>query len=399
MRAFALSSMLPKITMFSPYLCDDYLTAPHVSPRGPLEPWCASVSDHLADVIRDRRAHLDALADGFEQAAEIALLLGRIGEAKKLRQTAIAYFASEAQSASSAFAILSALQMLLGFARMERATGRFDEALLVFDRLAATRFVDSLEIGPLVLTSEQLRELESEFPESFVQLRDTAIAEGLETLIRAGKYDLAITSARARRGDDSVWLSAFRSETIATALGRMGLVRETIVYLASVIAQRPEYPRLVFEQKRAEALATEGRFEEAYTRLEFIAESLQQHWSHVRPGLGDVALAARTSLLLSILGGHAKSARLATLAREFARELGDVPLEAELALRVMESDAPSDVRAEAADALTHILLATGYAITIPRGGIRHFEVAMAPANEPRAPTYPVLRDRLYAIAA
>lgn len=385
--------------MSSPYLCDDYLTAPHFPPRGPLEPWCATISDHLQEAIRDRHAHIDDIADGFEQAAEIALLLGRLGEAKKLRLSAIAYFLTELQEGAGAFATMPALWMLLGFARIERALGHYDDALLIFERLAALGMGGCLEEGPLVLTSEQIAEIESRFPDSSARLRSVAIAEALETLIRAGQFDLAISAARARRSDDPTWLAAFRCETIATALGRMGLLRETIVYLASVIAQRPEYPLLAFEQKRAEALASDGRFEEAALRLEFISDSLEKQWEKAPATLGDVALAARTSLLCSILGRQKESAHLAARAREFARELGDVPLEAELALRVMESDAPSEIRSDAADALTHILLATGYAITLPRGGVRPFEAAMPPANEPRAPTYPLLRDRLFAIAA
>lgn len=399
MRVSALKRSGSRIAMSSPYLYDEYLTAPHFPPRGPLEPWCASVSDHLQEAIRDRHGHLDAIAEGFEQAAEIALLLGRLGEAKKLRLSAIAYFTTEAGGISGTFAILPALWMLLGLARIERALGRHDEALLHFERLASLGLGGSLADGPLVVALEQVVELQSRFPESLARLRAVATAESLETLIHAGRYDLAITAARARRGEDPTWLGAFRCETIATALGRLGLIRETLVYLASVITQRPEYPRLAFEQKRAEALATDGRFEEAIGRLLFISESLEQQWAREPATLNEVALAARTSLLLSILGRHTTSARLAARAREFARELGDVPLEAELALRVVESDAPSEVRADAADALTHILLATGYAITLPRGGVRLFEAAMPPANEPRAPTYPSLRDCLYAIAA
>lgn len=399
MRVSAQKSILPRVAMSSPYLCDDYLTTPHFPPRGPLEPWCASVSDHLQEAFLDRHAHIDEIADGFEQAAEIALLLGRLGDAKKLRLAAIAYFMAEAESISGAFATMPALWMLLGLARIDRALGHYEDALLVFERLAAIDSGGSLDDGPLILSAAQLAELTSRFADATARLRSVAIAEALETLIRAGRYDLAITASRARRDDDPLWLGAFRCETIATALGRMGLLRETIVYLASVIAQRPEYPRLAFEQKRAEALASDGRFEEAATRLDFIAESLEHQWATTPPTLSDVALAARTSLLASILGRHAESARLAARAREFARDLGDVPLEAELALRVMESDAPSDIRAHAADALTHILLATGYAITLPRGGVRPFEAAMPPANEPRAPTYPALRDRLYEFAA
>jgi hypothetical protein len=95
MRLAALKGIAPRIAMASPYLCDEYLTAPHFPPRGPLEPWCAAVSDHLQEAIRDGHAHIDEIADGFEQAAEIALLLGRLGEAKKLRHTAIAYFVNE----------------------------------------------------------------------------------------------------------------------------------------------------------------------------------------------------------------------------------------------------------------------------------------------------------------
>jgi tetratricopeptide (TPR) repeat protein len=399
MRVSALKSMLPKVAMSSPYLCDEYLTALHFPPRGPLEPWCASVSDHLQEAIQDRHAHIDEIAGGFEQAAEIALLLGRLGEAKKLRLAAIGYFMTEVDADSGTFAIMPALWMALGLARIERALGHYDDALFAFECIASLGLGGSLDDGPLILSPTQVSEMESNFPESSARLRSVAIAEALETLVRAGHYDLAITAARARRADDPTWLGAFRCETIATALGRLGLVRETIVYLASVIAQRPEYPRLAFEQKRAEALAADGRFEEASACLAFIVETFDKQWTTTPPTLSDVALAARTSLLLSILGRHAESACLAARAREFARELGDVPLEAELALRVMESDAPSDVRADAADALTHILLATGYAITLPRGGARLFEAAMPPANEPRAPTYPLLRDRLYAIAA
>jgi tetratricopeptide (TPR) repeat protein len=399
MRVSALKSILPRIAMTSPYLCDEFLTSPHLNPRGPLEPWCASVSDHLQEAIQDRHAHIDEIAGGFEQAAEIALLLGRLGEAKKLRLAAIAYFMAEVDAASGTFAIMPALWMLLGLARIERALGHYDDALFTFECIASLGLGGSLDDGALVLSPAQVAEMEASFPESTARLRAVAIAEALETLVRAGRYDLAITAARARRSDDPTWLGAFRCETIATALGRLGLVRETIVYLASVIAQRPEYPRLAFEQKYAEALATDGRFEDAATRLEFIVKSFEQQWIKDPPTLNDVALAARAALLLSILGRHNESAHLAARAREFARELGDVPLEAELALRVMESDAPSDVRADAADALTHILLATGYAITLPRGGVLLFEACMPPANEPRAPTYPLLRDRLYAIAA
>lgn len=399
MRVSALKSSGSKIAMPSPYLCDEYLTAPHFPPRGPLEPWCASVSDHLQEAIRDQHGHLDEIAGDFDQAAEIALLLGRLGEAKKLRLAAIGYFTAETNGGSGAFTTMPALWMLLGLARIERAAGRHDEALLHFERLASLGFGGALEDGPLVTTVERITEIEASFPESLARLRAIAIAEALETLVHAGRYDVAITAARARRTDDPAWLGAFRCETIATALGRLGLIRESLVYLASVLTQRPEYPRLAFEQKRAEALATDGRFEEAGGRLSFIAESLEQQWAKGAATLSDVALAARTSLLLSIVGRNTSSARLAAQAREFARELGDVPLEAELAMRVVESDAPSDVRADAADALTHIMLATGYAITLPRGGVRLFEAAMPPANEPRAPTYPLLRDRLYAIAA
>jgi tetratricopeptide (TPR) repeat protein len=399
MRVSALKRPGSKIAMSSPYLCDEYLTAPHFPPRGPLEPWCASVSDHLQDAIRNRHGHLDTIAEGFEQAAEIALLLGRLGEAKKLRLSAIAYFTAEAGGISGSFALTPALWMLLGLARIERALGHYDEALLHFERLASLGLGGSLDDGPLVTTADRIAEIQSRFPESLSRVRSVAIAEALETLVHGGRYDLAITAARARRSDDPTWLGAFRCETIATALGRLGLVRETLVYLASVISQRPEYPRLAFEQKRAEALATDGRFDEAIIRLSFITESLEAQWDLGSATLSDVALAARTSMLLSILGRHTTSARLAARAREFARELGDVPLEAELALRIVESDAPSDVRADAADALTHIMLATGYAITLPRGRVHLFEAAMAPANEPRAPTYPSLRDCLYAIAA
>lgn len=399
MRATALKGFAPQRAMASPYLCDEYLTAPHAPPRGPLEPWCATVSDHLQQAITDRHAHIDEIADGFEQAAEIALLLGRLGEAKKLRHTAIAFFASEAERGAGTFATMPALWMLLGLARIERALGHYDDALFLFERIASLGLGGSLDDGPLFLTTAQFADIESCFPESSARLRSVAIAEALETLVFARRYDTALVAARARRADDPKWLGALRFETIATALGRMGLLREVQVYLASVIAQHPEHPRLVFEQKRAEAFAAAGRFDDAAERVAFITQTLEMQWEIAPAALSDVLLAARTSHLSALLGRASESARLAARARAHAALLGDVPLEAELALRVIESDAPSDVRADAADALTRIVLATGYAITLPHGGVRLFEAAMPPANEPRAPTYPLLRDRLYAIAA
>jgi tetratricopeptide (TPR) repeat protein len=399
MRLAALKGIAPRIAMASPYLCDEYLTAPHFPPRGPLEPWCAAVSDHLQEAIRDGHAHIDEIADGFEQAAEIALLLGRLGEAKKLRHTAIAYFVNEAENGAGSFATMPALWMLLGLARIERALGRHDDALLIFERIASLGLGGSFDDGPLIVTTAHFTEIESCFPESSARLRSVALAEALETLVVARRYDMALTAARVRRADDPTWLSALRFETIATALGRMGLLREAQVYLASVITHYPEHPRLVFEQKRAEALAAAGRLDAAVARVIFIGQTLETQWKLTAPTLSDVALAARTSHLSALLGRTMESALLAAQARLHAAALGDVPLEAELALRVVESDAPSDIRADAADALTRIMLATGYAITLPHGGARLFEVAMAQANEPRAPTYPLLRDRLYEIAA
>ena len=399
MSANALNGSAPQFAMASRYLCDEYLTAPHFPPRGPLEPWCASVSDHLQEAIRDRQAHIDEIADGFEQAAEIALLLGRLGEAKKLRYAAIAFFVGEAERGAGIFATLPALWTSLGLARIDRALGRYDDALFLFEKLASLGLGGSLDDGLLLVTPEHFSEIESAFPESSARLRSVAIAEALETLIHAGRYDLALTAARVRSENDPAWLDAFRHETTATALSRLGLLNETLVFLASATALHPPHTRLVFEQKRAETLAAVGKLDDAAVRVSALGLQLETHWKQCTPALPDVALAARVSLLLTSLGHHAQSTRLASAARLHARALGDVPLEAELALRVVESDAPSDMRADAADALTRIVLGTGYAITLLHGGVRLFEVAMPPANEPRAPTYPALRDRLYSIAA
>lgn len=399
MRVTALKCFAPQRAMASPHLCDDYLTAPHFPPRGPLEPWCESLSDHLQEAIADRHAHIDDLADSFEQAVEIALLLGRLGEAKKLCHAAIAYFVSEAEDGAGVFATMPALWMLLGLARVERAVGHYDAALFAFERIAALERLGSLDDGPLIISAARFAEIESSFPESSARLRFVARAEALETLVHARRFDVAIAAARARCPDEPRWLGALRFETIATSLGRMGLLREVDVYLASVMARHSEHPRLPFEQKRAEALAAEGRFDDAALRVAFIAQAIEKQWEMASPVLSDVVLAARASRLSVLLGRTTEGALLASRARVHAAILGDVPLEAELALRVVESDTPSDIRADAADALARIALATGYAIMLPHRGMQCFEPAMPAANEPRAPTYPRLRDRLYAIAA
>jgi hypothetical protein len=144
--------------------------------------------------------------------------------------------------------------------------------------------------------------------------------------------------------------------------------------------------RPVFEQKRAEALAASGQTQAAAARALFVAEALASRWQEAPASLDELALAARVARLLSLLG-HTESGALAVIALPHARAVGDAPIEAELALRVVESDAPREARAKAADVLSSIALSSGHRIGAWR-------VEPAGADEPRAPSYPRLRDRL-----
>lgn len=353
------------------FLCDEFMTAQRRSPRGALEPACAHVAarlDRALEAKEDRAAHL-ALC--FEEAASIASLARRPLDARRLYETSIRLLAGADRRGDPA-ALALALRAVLGLGKIEAALGRFDEGLFHFEKLAALPLGGSLEAGPLVVTSARWAEIADFAPLLGPKLAADAIAAALEALITAGRYDVALAVARVKGKDDPAALDAFRREATASALCRMGLFGEALVFLASAIPRAPAPTRPIFEQKRAEALAASGQLAAAEARSTFVVEALEERFRVSPASLDDLAIGARALRLLARLGEV--PAAFAVRAFELAGLLGDAPLEAELALRVVESDAPRAVRERAANVA----------------------VSLASAD---APSLPALRDRLCSIAA
>ncbi|MDI1447410.1 hypothetical protein [Polyangium sp. 6x1] len=356
----------------SAFLCDEFLTPREKSPRGPIEPACEEIAARLDHALEARESRLPDLALCFEACARIASLLGRPIDARRLYLASIARLASSFDRNGDLAALALALRAVLGLARIEAALGHDDEALFLFEKLAALPLGGSLEAGPLVVTPARFAEVSAFAPLLGPKLSAEAIAAALETLIAAARYDVALAVARVRDENDPPALDAFRREATATALCRMGLFGEALVFLASAVAREPLSTRPIFEQKRAEALAASGQLDAARARASFVVEGLDERLRASPASLDDLALAARALRVLGMLGQVPGA--FAARAFELAGLVGDVPLEAELALRVVGSDAPRATRERAANVAVSL--------------VGH-----------HAPSFAALRDRLCSIAA
>lgn len=366
----------------SPYLSHELMAARERAPRGPLEPWCARTKAKLDRALAaDSGADVSDLAHCFAETSKIALLLGRPRDASSLAAAAVSFLSGKGPAAEGL-----ALWAILEMGRAERAEGHFDEALLRFERLAALPLGGFIEEGPFSFGPADVPSLRDFAPSLLPRLADAAIAEAIETLLLAERHDVALAVAKARGPADPPWLLAFRREATATSLGAMGLIAEALVFLASAAAREPAVTRPIFEQKRAEALAASGQLDAARARSVFVAEGLSARWDERPATLDELVIAARACRLLSMLG-HDESGKLAARARPLARALGDVPLEAELSLRVLENEGPSEARAGALLSLSCIAVESGHPLA-----------ALPGAPLCRAPSYPALCDRLLSVA-
>ena len=358
----------------------EFMTAWDRSPRGPLDPWCARLLSRLARMEEAKTQgpiDLVAVADCYREAQSIALLLGRSKEAAEISLEIITRLTSSSPQIASL-----ALWAAMGLGRALRAEGFVDDALELFERLAALPMGGTLEIGPLLVTKPLVDSIRGFAPGLFSRLQAVAIMEAMETLITAGRYDIALALAKTRLAEAPTFFDAFRHEALTTSLGALGLLEEALVFLSSAIAREPLRTRPVFEQKRAEVLFASGQIEEARGCSLLVAESLLSRWETGPSTLDDLVLASRVCRLLSRLG-HETSSKLAARARPFARLLGDIPLEAEFALRVVENDGPREDHQSALLSLSRITVESGHPLVVLPG------VTLG-----RCPSFLALRERL-----
>lgn len=291
----------------------------------------------------------------------IALLLHRPSEARTLGMHALGLLCDPSHESLESTTL--ALWTALSIGRAARAEGHLDEALEIFERLAALTLGGSFELGPLAISPELASRLQREDKTLFLRLSAGALAEAMETLIARREHTIALSIARMRLPSAPYWFDTFRYEAIATSLGALSMADEALVFLSSAIAREPEQTRLVLEQKRAEMLQLSGQTDAARGRSLAVAEALIARWDGGAATLDDLVIAARASRLLSRLG-HEASSKLAARARPFARLLGDIPLEAELSLRVVENEGEREAHASALLSLSRITLESGHPLLV-----------------------------------
>jgi hypothetical protein len=178
----------------------------------------------------------------------------------------------------------------------------------------------------------------------------------------------------------------------------MGLSGEALVFLSSAVARETPARRPIFEQKRAEALAAFGQTEAARARALAVSEELLSRFDAAKPSLDDLCLAARAARLLALLSDPG-AIPIALRALLLSREVGDVPLEADLALSVVEGRAQGAPRAQAMASLCAIALESGHRIAaVDRALAREGELCVPTTTAARAPSFPALCEALLSLA-
>jgi len=354
----------------SPFLSDEFMTAWERSARAPLEAWSEDVHRRLLLALERPRPDIVDYAFAFDAAARIAVELGALGDASRLRRASLRLLTTSREPRAFSLALSASLSLGL----IERADGHYDDALYRFERLAALPLGGSFEEGPLVVTPALFASLARFAPSFPARLASVALAEALDTLIKSGRYELALAVAKIRDPRDPAWLDSVRREATATALSRMGLFREALVFLASAVAREPLATRPLFEQKRVETLAAAGQIEGAADRAAYVAETLSSRFREAPASLDELFLACRVCRSFSLLGQTDASASFAGAALPFAEALGDVPLAIELASRVAVGVAPRGVNERAERILASFPLSR------------------------EAPSFSQLRDRLLSLA-
>jgi hypothetical protein len=395
MSAIALAEASPVPSATSPdYLCDAFLSARDLTPRGALEPWSRALADRLARAAEG--ASHGEISACFDQAAAIAAHLDRHADARRIRRAAIAFFTACAARGGGPSMRSLALFHVLGLGRVERALGRIDDALYTFERLAALPLGGSITEGPLSVGPEAIAELSAIAPDLPRALARAALLEALSTVLHAGHFDLALRVARVNDPAEPPALTATRREAMASALCRMGFSGEALVFLASAIAREAPARRPLFEQKRAEALAASGQTAAARARALGLADALltRLHEGEDLATLDDLHLAARVARLLGLLGDPA-AIPLAVRALGLAQALGDVPLEADLATQIVESAATSGARALALQSLRAVVFESGHRLAAAERALaREGAVSLPSATTARAPSFPFVVDAL-----
>jgi tetratricopeptide (TPR) repeat protein len=381
------------------FVCDDFLSTRTRVVRWELARWCATIGRALDRISADVAHRLSALSTCFHDAGRIAEHLGHAEDARRLSRAAIRFFARTGERTGSSGATALALSALIDLGRIERGGGRPEEALLHLGRVRSLGLGAEIGGGTLRVSRAQWERLMADDPLSGRAIAAEAAAEMLATLLSSRRLEEALALAlMAKRGPcDPPELEWVRREAALSALCRLGRAEEALSLAARCTVESPKGQRLVFDLRRAEALACFGDVQRARGLAVTVLSALDRKWQILPASLDDLRMGARASAL-GVALGDPLTADFCWTALAEALSLGDVLLESELLLRIVEADWHEERQADAADLLRAVARGSGYRLPA-------IERLMAPEDGPlssrppeeRAPGFGTLVQALTAL--
>lgn len=370
----------------------------------PLAPYDKHVRRELASFSADILQRIscepgDAIEDAaimvraHQETALVASYLDRPDEARLVCHAALDDIADRAERTNEPVILLMGLGPLFELCRLDARLGRADEALFVLERLSGLLRGQGLSFGALTISAPVWEEIGGGEAGPAGSLAGTIAVETLRTLLATGRYEAALEASRMKTEADPM-LEAIRREAHLVALCRLGRAEEADLVAALWAADAHPIRRAIFEHRHAEALAAFGDPVRAHAITEENARRLEIRLGSGPATLFDVSLAARISRLCALLGDPL-AAELCRVSLPAATALGDVPLVAELALRIVELDRRPEERAEALDALRAVVTGSGYRIPAAIRAVEREDGPLVPRSlRERAPSYPALFSRL-----
>ncbi|MDC3953087.1 hypothetical protein [Polyangium jinanense] len=344
------------------FVADEFLTLRGRAVRWELAAWSGAITQALARALaQSREDRVAALAPCFEEATIVAGHLGRHEDARRVAEAAVRFYAAIARQKRSAEALAFAVSALVGLGAAERAAGRLDEALLHLGRVRSLGLGAEIGAGLLRVSRAQWESVLALEPAAARSIALASATETLSALLAARRLEDVVSLALvSRRGaTDPPTLEWARKEAALAALCHLGRPDEALALAARYTVEAGEGERLVFELRRAEVLACFGDAAKARALAEVVLGQLERKW-RARPGtLEDVRLAARVARLCALLG-EATSADFCWAALAEALAIGDVPLQAELLVSIVETDWDQERREDASDLLRAVALGSGY---------------------------------------
>ncbi|TKD03935.1 hypothetical protein [Polyangium fumosum] len=363
--------------------------------RRELASWSAEVLQRLDTAPEDPMERAASLARAHQDAALLASSLGRPNEARLICHAGLDCVAEQAETSGDTSVLLLGFGPLVELSRLDARLGRTDEALGVLERLSGLLRGQGLVFGALTIAPATWSRIGPGEGGAEGALASMVAIETLRTLLGSGRHEAALEIARSQAPApaDPV-LEAMRREAYLVSLCRLGRGEQALLVAALWAAEAHPIRRPIFEIRHAEALAAFGDPVRAHAITEECVRRVESRLAAGPATLFDLTIAARVSRLLATLGDPL-AAELCRTTLPAATSLGDVPLAAELALRILAMDRRPEERAEALEALRAIATGSGYRIPAVERAIEAEDgPLLARSLKERAPSYPRLFERL-----